>query len=99
MTKGYWKKPKQNKQSFFKAGGRVWFRTGDIVKMDDEGYFWFVERTKDFIKYKGLSVYPKEIKDVLYDHPKVKEAAVIGVPMNNFVLWRMRDEGSYRTKL
>jgi len=80
IMKGYWKKPEQNKQSFFKADGRVWFRTGDIARMDEEGYFWFVERTKDFIKYKGLSVYPKEIEDVLYDHVKVKEAAVIGVP-------------------
>jgi len=80
VTKGYWKKPEQNKQSLFKAGDRVWFRTGDIVKMDEEGYFWFVERTKDFIKYKGLSVYPKEIEEVIYEHPKVKEAAVIGVP-------------------
>lgn len=80
IMKGYWKKPDQNKKSFFKAGDRIWFRTGDIVRMDEEGYFWFVERTKDFIKYKGLSVYPKEIEDVLYDHPKIKEAAVIGVP-------------------
>jgi len=77
---GYWKKPEQNKKSFFKAGGRVWFRTGDMVRMDEEGYFFFVERTKDMIKYKGLSVYAHEIEEVLYEHPKIKEAAVIGVP-------------------
>jgi len=80
VTKGYWKKPEQNKKSYFKAGDRLWFRTGDMVRMDEEGYFYFVERTKDMIKYKGLQVYAKEIEDLLYDHPKIKEAAIIGVP-------------------
>ena len=80
VMKGYWKKPKANKESFMKAGGRVWFRTGDIARMDEEGYFYFVERTKDMIKYKGYSVFAHEIEEVLYNHPKVKEAAVIGVP-------------------
>jgi len=80
VMSGYWKRPEENKKSFFTAGGRVWFRTGDIVKMDEEGYFYFVERTKDLIKYKGLSVYAHEIEEVLYHHPKIKEAAVIGVP-------------------
>jgi long-chain acyl-CoA synthetase len=80
VMSGYWKKPEQNKKSYFEAGGHVWFRTGDMVKMDEEGYFFFVERTKDMIKYKGLQVYAKEIEDLLYDHPKIKEAAIIGVP-------------------
>jgi len=80
VMKGYWNRPEANKESYFEAGGRIWFRTGDIVRMDEEGYFHFVERTKDLIKYKGLSVYAHEIEEVLYDHPKIKEAAVIGVP-------------------
>lgn len=80
VMKGYWNNPEANTNSFFKAGGRRWFRTGDIVRMDEEGYFWFIERTKDLIKYKGLSVYAHEIEEVLYNHPKIKEAAVIGVP-------------------
>jgi len=80
VMKGYWNKPEANKESFFKAGGKVWFRTGDMVKMDEEGYFHFIERTKDMIKYKGYSVYAHEIEEVLYNHPKIKEAAVIGVP-------------------
>lgn len=80
IMKGYWNKPEANEKSFFKAGGRVWFRTGDIARMDEEGYFYFVERTKDMIKYKGYSVFAHEIEEVLYDHPKIKEAAVIGVP-------------------
>lgn len=80
VMKGYWNRPDANKASFFKAGGRVWFRTGDIAYMDEEGYFHFVERTKDMIKYKGYSVFAHEIEEVLYNHPKIKEAAVIGVP-------------------
>jgi len=80
VMKGYWNKPEDNKRSFFEAGGKVWFRTGDVVRMDEEGYFYFVERTKDMIKYKGYSVYAHEIEEVLYNHPKIKEAAVIGVP-------------------
>jgi len=80
VMKGYWNKPEANKESFFKAGGRTWFKTGDIAKMDKEGYFFFVERTKDMIKYKGYSVFAHEIEEVLYNHPKIKEAAVIGVP-------------------
>jgi len=80
IMSGYWNKPEENKKSFFKAGGRIWFKTGDIVKMDEEGYFYFVERAKDMIKYKGLQVYAHEIEELLYQHPKIKEAAVIGVP-------------------
>jgi len=80
VQRGFWRRPEENKISFFEAGGRVWFRIGDMGSMDEEGYFHFVERTKDMIKYKGLSVYPSEIEDVLFHHPKIKEAAVIGVP-------------------
>jgi len=99
---GYWKKPEQNKKSYFKTGGRVWFRTGDMVRMDEEGYFSFVERTKDMIKYKGLQVYAKEIEDLLYDHPKIKEAAVIGVPtpdVGERVKAIVVPESDYRGKL
>ncbi len=80
IMKGYWNRAEENKKSFFECNGRVWLRTGDIVKMDEEGYFYFVERTKDMIKYKGYSVFAHEIEEVLYSHPKIKEAAVIGVP-------------------
>ncbi|MEM1903365.1 MAG: AMP-binding protein, partial [Pyrobaculum sp.] len=57
-----------------------WFRTGDVGYMDEEGYFYIVDRKKDLIKYKGYSVFSREIEEVLYQHPCVKEAAVIGVP-------------------
>jgi long-chain acyl-CoA synthetase len=80
IMREYLNKPEENAKCFFEAKGMRWFRTGDIVKMDEEGYFYFVERKKDLIKYKGLSVYSHEIEEVLYKHPKIKEAAVIGVP-------------------
>jgi len=80
IMREYLNKPEENKKCFFEARGMRWFRTGDMVRMDEEGYFHFVERKKDLIKYKGLSVYANEIEEVLYKHPKVKEAAVIGVP-------------------
>ncbi len=80
VMKGYYNLPEENAKVFFELGGLKWFRTGDIAKMDIEGYFYIVERKKDLIKYKGYSVYPREVEEVLYQHPAVKEAAVIGVP-------------------
>jgi long-chain acyl-CoA synthetase len=80
IMREYLNKPEENAKCFFEARGMRWFRTGDVVRMDEEGYFYFIERKKDLIKYKGLSVYSHEIEEVLYKHPKVKEAAVIGVP-------------------
>jgi long-chain acyl-CoA synthetase len=80
VMKGYYNMPEENAKAFFELGGFRWFRTGDIAKMDEEGYFYIVERKKDLIKYKGYSVYPREVEEVLYKHPAVKEAAVIGVP-------------------
>jgi len=80
VMRGYWKNPKETKQVLVKIGGKVWLRTGDLGKMDEEGYFYFFERKKDLIKFKGFSVYAREIEDVLYEHPQIKEAAVIGVP-------------------
>ncbi len=102
VMKGYWNNPEANEKSFLKAGGKTWFRTGDIARMDDEGYFYFVERTKDMIKYKGYSVFAHEIEEVLYDHPKIKEAAVIGVPdpdVGERVKAIVVPEADYRGKL
>jgi long-chain acyl-CoA synthetase len=57
-----------------------WLYTGDIAKMDEEGYFYIVDRKKDMIIASGLNVYPSEVEDVLYEHPKIQEAAVAGIP-------------------
>lgn len=80
VMKGYHNRPEENKEAFFNCCGLRWFRTGDIAYMDEEGYFYIVDRKKDMIKYKGYSVFSREIEEVLYQHPCVKEAAVIGVP-------------------
>ena len=57
-----------------------WFRTGDMAKVDEDGYFFIVDRKKDLIIRGGYNVYPREIEEVLYEHPAVQEAAVVGVP-------------------
>jgi long-chain acyl-CoA synthetase len=77
---GYWQRPDENARAFLDKGGVRWMRTGDIVRMDEEGYFHFYDRAKDLIKFKGLSIFAKDIEDVLYGHPQVKAAGVIGVP-------------------
>lgn len=78
VMKGYYAGGDEN--VFFEAYGMRWFRTGDMARMDEEGYFYIVDRKKDLIKYKGYSVYPREIEEVLYKHECIAEAAVIGVP-------------------
>jgi long-chain acyl-CoA synthetase len=57
-----------------------WLLTGDIGKMDEEGYFYIVDRKKDLIISGGLNVYPRDIDEVLFEHPKIKEACAIGIP-------------------
>ena len=74
--KGYYKRQEVNKEVL--RGG--WFHTGDIGTMDEDGYFYVVDRTKDMIIRGGFNVYPREIEEVLITHPAVSLAAVIGVP-------------------
>jgi long-chain acyl-CoA synthetase len=77
---GYWQKPEATKEVFLDIDGERWLRTGDLAKMDEEGYFYFYDRKKDMIKYKGLQVFAREVEEVLTSHPQVREAGVIGVP-------------------
>ena len=77
---GYHNRPEENKLVLFEAGGYRWFRTGDYAKLDEEGYIFILDRVKDMIKYKGHSVYPREIEEVLYEHPAVLECSVFGIP-------------------
>ncbi len=76
---GYWRRPEETEKAFVERGGVRWLRTGDIVSMDEEGYFHFYDRSKDLIKYKGYSIFAKDVEEVLYAHPQVKAAGVIGV--------------------
>ena len=62
-----------------------WLHTGDIGRMDGEGYFYIVDRIKDMIKTVGENVYPREVEEVLYTHPKIKEAVVIGIPHEEYL--------------
>jgi long-chain acyl-CoA synthetase len=75
-TQGYWKLPEQTAESI--RGG--WVYTGDLARQDEEGYFFIVGRKKDLMITGGYNVYPREVEEVLYTHPAVYEAAVIGVP-------------------
>jgi long-chain acyl-CoA synthetase len=77
---GYLDDPESNRQVFFEMFGRTWLRTGDIARMDEEGFFYILERKKDLIKYKGWSIYPAEIENIVLRHEAVKAAAVVGVP-------------------
>jgi long-chain acyl-CoA synthetase len=79
IMQGYWKRPEDNRDTFLEIDGRKWMRTGDLVRMDEEGYFHFFDRKRDLIKYKGYSVFARHVEEVLYKHPQVKAAGVIGV--------------------
>jgi long-chain acyl-CoA synthetase len=77
VMKGYWQRPEET-ASTIDAGG--WLHTGDIAKMDADGYFYIVDRKKDMINVGGLKVLPRDVEEVLFAHPAVMEATVIGVP-------------------
>ena len=76
VMKGYWRRPEATAEAI-KDG---WFATGDIAQRDAEGYYFIVDRKKDMIIRGGFNVYPREVEELLYAHPSVAEAAVIGVP-------------------
>ncbi len=76
VMKGYWNRPEENKFTLTEG----WLHTGDIAKMDNDGYFYIVDRKKDLIIAGGYNIYPREIEEVLYENPKISECAVIGVP-------------------
>jgi long-chain acyl-CoA synthetase len=77
VMKGYWNRPDATADAIDADG---WFHTGDLARVDDDGYYFIVDRSKDMIIRGGYNVYPREIEEVLYEHPAVREAAVIGVP-------------------
>jgi long-chain acyl-CoA synthetase len=77
VMKGYWRRPEATAAAIDADG---WFRTGDIARVDDDGYFFIVDRKKEVVIRGGFNVYPREVEEVIYEHPAVREAAVIGVP-------------------
>jgi long-chain acyl-CoA synthetase len=86
VMQGYWNRPEETAEAL--RGG--WLHTGDIAKRDSDGYFYIVDRMKDMIKTVGENVYPREVEEVLYAHPKVKEAVVVGVPHEKFMGERIK---------
>jgi long-chain acyl-CoA synthetase len=81
VMKGYWNRPDETAIALRKdEAGRTWLYTGDVARMDEDGYTYIVQRKKDMIIVGGFNVYPSEVEGVLYSHPSVMEAAVIGVP-------------------
>ncbi|MDX8361266.1 fatty acid--CoA ligase family protein [Cytobacillus sp. IB215316] len=80
VMKGYYKMPEETAHTIMDG----WLYTGDLARMDEEGYFYIVDRKKDMVLVGGYNVYPREVEEVLYNHPDIIEAAVIGVPDPNF---------------
>jgi long-chain acyl-CoA synthetase len=76
VMKGYWGKPEATAEAITDG----WFRTGDMARVDEDGYYYIVDRKKDLIIRGGYNVYPREIEEVLHEHPAVAEVAVIGLP-------------------
>ena len=77
VTKGYWKKPEATANSMTADG---FFRTGDVGYMDEDGFVYIVDRTKDMLLCGGFNVYPRNIEEAIYQHPSVEEVSVIGIP-------------------
>jgi long-chain acyl-CoA synthetase len=80
VMKGYWNRPKETEEVFREIDGKKYFLTGDIGHVDEEGYILVTDRKKDLIIVGGFNVYPRDVEDILFQHPKVELAAVIGAP-------------------
>jgi long-chain acyl-CoA synthetase len=80
VMKGYWEREDATAETIRDG----WLHTGDMAKVDEDGYFFIVDRKKDLIIRGGYNVYPREIEEVLYEHPAVREAAVVGVPHDEY---------------
>lgn len=76
VMKGYWNRPEETKMALRDG----WLYTGDIARMDEDGFFQVVDRKKDLIISGGFNIYPRDVEEILYEHPKVKEVVVAGVP-------------------
>jgi len=77
IMKGYWNNPEATAKAITPEG---WFFTGDMATVDEDGYYSIVDRKKEMILRGGYNVYPREVEEVLYEHPAIAEAAVIGIP-------------------
>ena len=76
VVKGYWNKPEATAQTFVDG----WVRTGDLARLDEEGFCFIIDRAKDMLIRGGENIYCVEVENVLYDHPAIMDAAIVGVP-------------------
>lgn len=101
VFKGYWNRPEETESSFIEIDGKRFFRTGDIAYYDEEGYFFMVDRVKRMINASGFKVWPAEVESILYKHPAVEQAVVIGTPdpkrgetVKAFIILRENSKGT-----
>ncbi len=80
VMQGYWNRPEENEAVFREIEGRRYFLTGDIGHIDEDGYILITDRKKDMILVGGFNVYPRDVEDILFTHPKIALVAVVGVP-------------------
>jgi long-chain acyl-CoA synthetase len=80
MVEAYWNKEDETRECFVEIDGKLWYKTGDLVRVDEQGYMYFVDRTADMIKHKGYRISASEIESAIKDHPAAISACVVGVP-------------------
>lgn len=80
VFKGYYNQPEETESAFFEMDGKKFFRTGDIGRYDEDGYFFMVDRVKRMINASGFKVWPTEVESFMYKHPAIQQACVVGVP-------------------
>jgi long-chain acyl-CoA synthetase len=80
MVQSYWNKPKETEKCFVELEGHLWYRTSDIVRIDDDGWIYFLDRSADMIKHKGYRIAASEIEAALQENPVVMASCVVGVP-------------------
>ncbi len=80
VLEGYWNRPEEDREAFMEIDNKLFFKTGDVCYMDEEGYFYIVDRTKRMINAAGFKVWPAEVESHLYKHPNILESCVVGVP-------------------
>lgn len=83
MVEGYWNKPEETARHFVRLEGRLWYRAGDLVRVDGEGWLYFLDRSADIIKHKGYRVAASKIESALQEHPAVIASCAVGVPDDN----------------
>ena len=100
VLKEYWRRPEETQKAFIELGGKQFLRTGDIVRYDEEGYFFMVDRVKRMINASGFKVWPTEVESILYRHPAIRQACVIGIPdphrgetVKAYVILRQEEQG------